>query len=283
MLHTLGSHSTRSGTAGDKKQARHGFTLIELLVVIAIIALLAAILFPVFARARENARRSSCQNNLKQIGVGIAQYVQDYDETFPSRKNQALTGVTGGDDEKNSWRRATFSYVKSEQVYICPSNPRKNDLARDSTGGSIVIQPGEPRFRRSYAANPRILRDNSGYPIADLRKPAQKIMIGEMADNDWNDMIGWNHMDPGWAGPPAQFRACFAGHLGTMNCLFGDGHVKALKPVAQATPFNMWGKMEGNTCVNPDGENITSNDNPNCDAPQPLMLTGMEAMQNKFN
>ena len=60
-----------------------GFTLIELLVVIAIIALLAAILFPVFARARENARKSSCSNNLKQIGVAVMQYVQDYDETFP--------------------------------------------------------------------------------------------------------------------------------------------------------------------------------------------------------
>ena len=64
-------------------KVRRGFTLIELLVVIAIIALLAAILFPVFARARENARKTSCQNNLKQIGVGLLAYVQDYDETMP--------------------------------------------------------------------------------------------------------------------------------------------------------------------------------------------------------
>jgi len=70
---------------------KQGFTLIELLVVIAIIAILAAILFPVFARARENARKSSCQSNLKQIGTGLMMYVQDYDETFPTERN----GVDG--------------------------------------------------------------------------------------------------------------------------------------------------------------------------------------------
>lgn len=73
----------RTFEAGPRRIPRRGFTLIELLVVIAIIALLAAILFPVFARARENARRASCQSNLKQIGLSVVQYTQDYDETFP--------------------------------------------------------------------------------------------------------------------------------------------------------------------------------------------------------
>src|SRR5687768_5924591 len=76
--------SIRTQTCRRKRNgALKGFTLIELLVVIAIIAILAAILFPVFARARENARRSSCQSNLKQIGLGFAQYTQDYDEKMP--------------------------------------------------------------------------------------------------------------------------------------------------------------------------------------------------------
>ena len=92
---------------------RTAFTLIELLVVIAIIAILAAILFPVFARARENARRSSCQSNLKQIGLGILQYTQDYDEYMP-------VGTTG--NGAGGWVGQVYPYVKSLQIFICPSD-----------------------------------------------------------------------------------------------------------------------------------------------------------------
>ena len=90
------------------------FTLVELLVVIAIIAILAAILFPVFARARENARRASCQSNLKQIGLGLIQYVQDYDEKYPSYQLSYGTNDI-------SWPSVTFPYTKSAQIYACPS------------------------------------------------------------------------------------------------------------------------------------------------------------------
>lgn len=104
--------------------SRRGFTLIELLVVIAIIAILASILFPVFARARENARRSSCQSNLKQLGLGMLQYVQDYDERFPSK------GLPGGDVNKGpiasfGWAGMIYPYVKSAQVFRCPSDATK--------------------------------------------------------------------------------------------------------------------------------------------------------------
>src|SRR3954469_17430376 len=95
-----------------KRLIIRGFTLIELLVVIAIIAILAAILFPVFARARENARRAACQSNLKQIGLGIAQYTQDYDERLP--------GV-GGQNTTYSWRSRIDPYIKSTQIFLCPS------------------------------------------------------------------------------------------------------------------------------------------------------------------
>lgn len=94
--------------------------MIELLVVIAIIAILAAILFPVFARARENARRSSCQSNLKQIGLGFAQYVSDYDSTYPRSLD------SGSDTYANSWMGRLQPYLKSEQILRCPSVEKIN-------------------------------------------------------------------------------------------------------------------------------------------------------------
>ena len=98
---------------------KKGFTLIELLVVIAIIAILAAILFPVFGRARENARRSSCQSNLKQVGLGILQYTQDYDERFVPGAFWN-TSVTPNDEAP--FQVLVQPYMKSRQVFSCPSN-----------------------------------------------------------------------------------------------------------------------------------------------------------------
>jgi len=95
-----------SRPAVQPSSRKSGFTLIELLVVIAIIAILAAILFPVFARARENARRSSCQSNMKNIALGFKQYTQDYDESYPA---------------KGTWTTAIYTYTKSDQILRCPS------------------------------------------------------------------------------------------------------------------------------------------------------------------
>lgn len=123
--------------SGLKSRTR-AFTLIELLVVIAIIALLAAILFPVFARARENARRASCQANLKQLALGVFQYVQDYDESYPLVWNDAnatgvfKTGVPWGETNQFNWTDRIMPYVKSTETFHCPSistgypNPAKN-------------------------------------------------------------------------------------------------------------------------------------------------------------
>ncbi|RYG62324.1 DUF1559 domain-containing protein, partial [bacterium] len=101
----------KNGVLKVKTPRKVGFTLIELLVVIAIIAILAAILFPVFGRARENARRSSCQSNLKQVGLAMAQYQQDYDErTLVVDEDNGLT-----------WFNPLQPYIKSTQVFRCPS------------------------------------------------------------------------------------------------------------------------------------------------------------------
>ena len=107
-----------------------GFTLIELLVVIAIIAILASILFPVFARAREQARKSSCASNEKQLALAMLQYAQDYDEQMPPFSHgsgyQGSAGYGGADGMR--WADMIFPYVKSKQVFDCPSGDHRLDL-----------------------------------------------------------------------------------------------------------------------------------------------------------
>ena len=126
----LSTSSTRQGRFS-------AFTLIELLVVIAIIAILAAILFPVFARARENARRSSCLSNMKQIGLGVFQYIQDYDENYPL----AVTGAGYNSGNDIGWSDSIQPYLKSVQIYQCPSEPNpgsSNPNTRASSGASYT-------------------------------------------------------------------------------------------------------------------------------------------------
>ena len=222
-----------------KKHKFQAFTLIELLVVIAIIAILAAILFPVFARARENARRSSCSSNLKQIGLGIMQYAQDYDEKFPSR----FYGSGGF----NSWRRVTFPYTKSTQIYECPSNTLNSTLTNDSNGTGYPA--GTPLFHISYGINGWAnswvapgntiagVDDSSGTAIptggamADVVDSARTLLVGE-SDRDFSELVAYGG---------------FKGHLQTCNFLFADGHVKAMKPSATIQNANMWTVQDDDT------------------------------------
>jgi len=147
------------------------FTLIELLVVIAIIAILAAILFPVFARARENARKSSCQSNLKQLGLAVLQYTQDYDEKYPY-------GVNG------SWVYEVMPYAKSQQLFVCPS-----DTTPAKSGGTDK-NIGPPL---SYAMNKNIVFDpndtnqlSGGGSLSYFNAPAQTVMMCEIRDVTYN-------------------------------------------------------------------------------------------------
>ena len=111
------------------RSARAAFTLIELLVVIAIIAILAAILFPVFAQARAKARQVACLSNMKQIGLGIIQYTQDYDGVLPAAE-------TGVEPAIISWPTLVFPYIKSEGVFVCPSADDSTFTIEGKYGGS---------------------------------------------------------------------------------------------------------------------------------------------------
>lgn len=132
-----------------------GFTLIELLVVIAIIAILAAILFPVFGRARENARRTSCLNNAKQMGLGLMQYTQDYDERLPFS------------NAEGTWAKHIFPYTKSTQVYNCPSTPYKLTVTTDNGQGA------------SYATNGHISSWEFSRSVSEMPNSAGTAMFAE--------------------------------------------------------------------------------------------------------
>jgi prepilin-type N-terminal cleavage/methylation domain-containing protein/prepilin-type processing-associated H-X9-DG protein len=226
------------------------FTLIELLVVIAIIAILAAILFPVFARARENARRASCQSNLKQIGLGLLQYTQDNDETMVSVcVGVGCYGPT--DSGMFKWMDSISPYVKSEQIFNCPSdsyNPRYS-YRNGANYGSYAMQMAY--YDTDVAGNPNatpptsylIAASGSKYKrlLSQIEDAAGTVWVGDNRPSGGNDAFWlWT------SGATAPSTAVSGGltiiqgggggwsarHLETVNVLYADGHVKAQKPGA---------------------------------------------------
>ncbi len=223
--------------------SRKGFTLIELLVVIAIIAILASILFPVFARARENARRSSCQSNLKQLGLAFEQYKQDYDGRFPWAEIGSVPGKGTPDlpfhpgvIDRVGWDHSIYPYVKSVQIFMCPSaSPRDNfgNAGANNTSGVGNIQ---------YAVNTKITGswgDAQGWgtgPLAEsqLEFPASTILLVDGAAGDTGNTTSPD--DSGvccssWAygvthGDAIRPQGPLTRHLDGGNYLFSDGHVK---------------------------------------------------------
>ncbi|MBI5831062.1 MAG: DUF1559 domain-containing protein [Armatimonadetes bacterium] len=213
---------------------RRAFTLIELLVVIAIIAILAAILFPVFAKAREKARQASCASNLKQLSLGVTQYVQDYDETFPPCIASQAPYV--------QWADGIAPYVKSVQVFSCPSNPDRNSNMDTYTGakrsymalGGAAAQGNLSRFG-GVGRTPMVdIRDNTGVcSLAAVDLPSTTIMLGECCAG--SSVWGYFGSHDG-----TSFR--FTNHLSMANFAFCDGHVKAMKATAtyKAGVSSMW-------------------------------------------
>lgn len=196
------------------KPEKKGFTLIELLVVIAIISIIAAVLFPAFARARENARRASCQSNLKQIALGFKQYTQDYDEKFPPRYIPDGGSIP---DQTQGWAVLMQPYLKSEQIFQCPSEPK-------APGGMASTTAIDYFYNYSLGC-----KDNGaggealgGVSEASLTFVTSTVLNGDAvasisgaAEFDMNRAVTYSNKKV---------------HLEGANYSFADGHVKWLRP-----------------------------------------------------
>ncbi len=233
---------------------RCGFTLIELLVVIAIIAILAAILFPVFSQAREKARQASCTSNLRNLAMSLAQYNTDYDETFPFVRvgiGRPCADLGGPQDEPYySWRMTTQPYIRNWQIWDCPNqnitNTEEGGRQNNPNDGGCC---GSERFRSSNPLSWPLLRMTGGVwvpleynyngsafcgrpaRIPEIKEPAALIMVGEpgIACPDAGTWCNW------WWRKDRQW------HLGGKLYIFADAHVKWLKPTQTVRSYT-WHK-----------------------------------------
>ncbi|MDX1933659.1 MAG: prepilin-type N-terminal cleavage/methylation domain-containing protein [Capsulimonadales bacterium] len=245
--------------------ARRGFTLIELLVVIAIIAILAAILFPVFAQAREKARQTSCLSNMKQLGLAVRMYVQDYDETFSPIRVALATATNFPNvpaDSVLTWRNVVQPYVKNTGIFSCPSNPNSRPLgpgpntgwsdgaSRNAEGYQFMPDRQFPIsygfnacastwvpasvFREVDATNGwTTVADNGRIAATDasIARPANTIMVAESIRTDADLNAEWMWSWKNDTDPYNRYRLYthtkYPGPGGKGNFIYFDGHVKA--------------------------------------------------------
>jgi prepilin-type N-terminal cleavage/methylation domain-containing protein/prepilin-type processing-associated H-X9-DG protein len=198
-----------------KRRQHRAFTLIELLVVIAIIAILASILFPVFARARENARRSSCQSNLKQIGLGFMQYTQDYDEKLPFLDNEQDCPNFASAAAPDNPGRSIQPYIKSYQIFRC-SSAIDTSGTDPGTGNASSYMMNGVVFRKTGLSLAAIPETATTIGMQDYRYASTRLYLAPLKVASgftyalYNQDYGSLHFDGG-------------------NLLFMDGHVKFRK------------------------------------------------------
>jgi prepilin-type N-terminal cleavage/methylation domain-containing protein/prepilin-type processing-associated H-X9-DG protein len=203
-------------------RTRRGFTLIELLVVIAIIAILAAILFPVFAKAREKARQTSCLSNLKQLGLGMLQYIQDYDEMFPRVDGAGMDGATAQNSTYGSfkwyggtygyargWGYVIYPYVKNSQIYKCPSTQYSD------AGNAYGMWYSCPNTAGTAIEN----MFGTYQALGKFARPAETIMLSEKGGGGGAGAYIGN----------TNWYACRMDHNEGGNVAFIDGHAKWFK------------------------------------------------------
>lgn len=208
------------------KQQRKAFTLIELLVVVSIISILAAILFPVFARARENARRSSCMSNEKQIGLGLLQYTQDYDDRLPIYHA-----------DKDVWTNHVQPYIKSWQLFRCPSSPTAKRNIASKTPGHF--------YQTNYALNGYSgcgLYTSTGRMLSSYDTPSVTWMLVELGHPTYyySDGYGFAYSTLCGTGTstPDGYSNFMEPHLEGQNIAYLDGHVKWRKSGEDTTGQN---------------------------------------------
>ena len=238
------------------KHRKSGFTLIELLVVIAIIAILAAILFPVFAQAREKARATVCLSNMKQIGTALSQYLGDWDDTFPFNRfpwpdpSKANFNAGHFHGSRYTWRRAIARYMKNYSAWQCPSNQWANlkyggvgEVGSNYIGDESNSWPeyaAEGLIMNSYAYNGGFFHEGSaGIPmrpreLAEIKDPAGLICILESRAS-FPDLGDWM-LDGAMEGNLGWFQT----HQKGCNWIFSDGHAKWLRMQSTIVPKQMW-------------------------------------------
>lgn len=232
-------------TISPRRKGPAGFTLIELLVVIAIIAILAAILFPVFAKVREKARQTSCTSNLKQLGLAVMQYVEDNDERFPSVYDGQTNQVSQG--KLQFWPYAIYPYVKSAGVYRCPDDTINNacSYVANSFSNDQALAAYDAPSTTIY------LTDGSSSGLS-AAKAATNTSTGNGLNEDYSLWCQPYRMVNSDHGTPR--------HTGRANWLYTDGHVKAspvLPAFAHPTPAQMNSAIPFSPTIAPAGQTVS--------------------------